>query len=72
MSIESAREFLDKLDNDPKLRDQVKPAMANVWKIAGDNGFDVTAKEVAEALYERHKKIVAVDTHTCLSEPPTF
>ena len=53
MSVEQAQAFLAKVDEDDQLRSTVKAAYADALvRIAGDNGFEVTADDLAAAAAE--------------------
>jgi predicted ribosomally synthesized peptide with nif11-like leader len=59
MSAEKAKAFLDKVHDDHKFRDLLRPAAHHAWqsvmKVAHEHGYDCTLSEVHNALRDRLK-----------------
>jgi hypothetical protein len=65
MSKEHAKEFFDKLENDPALRLNIKKGLETLAK---QNNYDVTEEELSAELRKRWEG----GGHVIYSEPPGF
>ena len=70
MSKEHAKEFFDKLENDPALQAKIRLGLQTLTKIAAD--YDVTEEELTEELRRRWKCSAKVPIGGGYSEPPGF
>jgi Nif11 domain len=66
MSKEYAKEFFDKLENDPALRAKIKLGLETLAKIAAD--YNVTEEELSAELRKRWEG----GGYIFYSEPPGF
>ncbi|HEX3531067.1 MAG TPA: Nif11-like leader peptide family natural product precursor [Thermoanaerobaculia bacterium] len=53
MASQDAKNFLDAVEKDPRLRDKVKGAFQQVVETARQHGYDVSAKDLSDELHER-------------------
>ena len=50
MSIQDAKNFLNAVDQDPRLQEQVRGSFDQVVEMARQNGYEISAKDLAEEL----------------------
>jgi len=53
MAAQDAKSFLDAVDTNPELREKLNGSFQEVVKLAQQNGFDVSAKDLAGELRTR-------------------
>jgi predicted ribosomally synthesized peptide with nif11-like leader len=53
MAVQDAKNFLDAVDQDPELRTRVKGAFHQIVETAQQNGYNISAKDLADELRRR-------------------
>jgi predicted ribosomally synthesized peptide with nif11-like leader len=53
MSAEHARKFIDLIDSEPQLQEEVKKNQGNLVDLAAQRGFRITQEELHEELHAR-------------------
>lgn len=53
MSAEDAKKFIDLINSDPRLQEEVKKNQGNLLDLAAQSGFTVTQEELHEELRAR-------------------
>jgi predicted ribosomally synthesized peptide with nif11-like leader len=74
MSKQDAEKFIKQIQSDDDLRTKVNESRDSIVKVAKEKGFDVSTKELRQALMENWKNVPdGVDEdHVPFSEAPCF